>query len=257
MPLLYGSAASPPRAGGRKPNQSPTRAAQPLVALLSFSPFCAQASRALSGRVRVPGDKSISHRALMLGALATGRTTIAGLLEGEDVLNTAKALAGHGLPGAQGGATRGRCWAAASAASAEPDGDIDFGNSGTGMRLMMGLVAGHDMRVRFVGDASLSRRPMGRVLKPLTQMGLEVEEPGRDRLPLAVRGTRRPAADRVCAAGRLGADQVGRAAGRAARGRRHHRGRGAGDPRPHRAHAAPLRGRGRPSPSATARAPSR
>jgi 3-phosphoshikimate 1-carboxyvinyltransferase len=72
---------------------------------------------------------------------------------------------------------------------AEPAGDIDFGNSGTGLRLMMGLVAGHDMRVRFIGDASLSRRPMGRILKPLAQMGLAVEEPGRDRLPLAIRGS--------------------------------------------------------------------
>src|SRR6185312_11420089 len=72
---------------------------------------------------------------------------------------------------------------------AEPDGDIDYGNSGTGLRLMMGVVAGHDIRVRFVGDASLSRRPMGRILKPLMQMGLEVAESGRDTLPLTIRGS--------------------------------------------------------------------
>ena len=146
--------------------------------------------------MRVPGDKSISHRALMFGALATGRTTIAGLLEGEDVLNTAKALQAMGCPVRKVGAT----WEVLGrgvGGLAEPDGDIDFGNSGTGIRLMMGLVAGHDMRVRFVGDASLSRRPMGRVLKPLMQMGLEVEEKGKDTLPLTMRGTRRPAADRV------------------------------------------------------------
>ena len=70
-----------------------------------------------------------------------------------------------------------------------PDGEIDYGNSGTGLRLMMGVVAGHDMRVRFVGDASLSRRPMGRILKPLMQMGLEVSERGRETLPLTIRGS--------------------------------------------------------------------
>jgi 3-phosphoshikimate 1-carboxyvinyltransferase len=138
--------------------------------------------------VRVPGDKSISHRALMLGALATGRTTISGLLEGEDVLNTAKAVAAMGCPVRKQGDT----WEVLGrgvGGLGQPEGDIDFGNSGTGLRLMMGLVAGHDMRVRFVGDASLSRRPMGRILKPLAQMGLDIEEPGRDRLPLAIRGS--------------------------------------------------------------------
>ena len=138
--------------------------------------------------MRVPGDKSISHRALMLGALATGRTTISGLLEGEDVLNTAKAVAAMGCPVRKQGNT----WEVLGrgvGGLGQPEGDIDFGNSGTGLRLMMGLVAGHDMRVRFVGDASLSRRPMGRILKPLAQMGLDIEEPGRDRLPLAIRGS--------------------------------------------------------------------
>jgi 3-phosphoshikimate 1-carboxyvinyltransferase len=144
--------------------------------------------RALHGRVRVPGDKSISHRALMLGSLATGRTTIAGLLEGEDVLATAKALQAMGCPVRKVGAS----WEVLGrgvGGLAEPDGDIDCGNSGTGIRLMLGLVAGNDIRVRFVGDASLSQRPMGRVLSPLVQMGLEVEERGRDRLPIAVRGS--------------------------------------------------------------------
>jgi 3-phosphoshikimate 1-carboxyvinyltransferase len=152
------------------------------------SPLSAGKSRALRGRARVPGDKSISHRALMLGALATGRTAIAGLLEGEDVLNTAKALDAMGCPVRKVAGT----WEVLGrgvGGLAEPDSEIDCGNSGTGLRLMMGLVAGHDMRARFVGDASLSRRPMGRVLKPLRQMGLEVEEAGRETLPLAIRGT--------------------------------------------------------------------
>ena len=154
----------------------------------SPSPLSVGKSRALSGPARVPGDKSISHRALMFGALATGRTTICGLLEGEDVLNTAKALQAMGCPVRKVGAG----WEVLGrgvGGLAEPDLDIDFGNSGTGIRLMMGLIAGHAMRIRLVGDASLSRRPMGRVLKPLMQMGLEVEEKGKDRLPLTLRGT--------------------------------------------------------------------
>jgi 3-phosphoshikimate 1-carboxyvinyltransferase len=158
------------------------------VSHTSPSPLSVGKSRALSGHARVPGDKSISHRALMFGALATGRTTICGLLEGEDVLNTAKALQAMGCPVRKVGAE----WEVLGrgvGGLAEPDLDIDFGNSGTGIRLMMGLIAGHDMRVRLVGDASLSRRPMGRVLKPLMKMGLEVEEKGKDRLPMTLRGT--------------------------------------------------------------------
>jgi 3-phosphoshikimate 1-carboxyvinyltransferase len=161
---------------------------RPNMSHAPSSPLSTAKSRPLSGCVRVPGDKSISHRALMFGALATGRTTIAGLLEGEDVLNTAKALEAMGAPVRKVGAT----WEVLGRGVGgleQPMGDLDFGNSGTGIRLMMGLIAGHDMRAKLVGDASLSRRPMGRVLKPLTQMGVELEEPGRDRLPLAMRGT--------------------------------------------------------------------
>jgi len=142
----------------------------------------------LSGRVRVPGDKSISHRALMLGALAAGRTHITGLLESEDVRSTAKALQALGAPVrkvARGWEVLGR----GVGGLTEPVSDIDCGNSGTGLRLMMGMVAGHAVRVRFVGDPSLSRRPMGRVLDPLTRMGIEVEEVGRTTLPLTLRGT--------------------------------------------------------------------
>jgi 3-phosphoshikimate 1-carboxyvinyltransferase len=141
----------------------------------------------LSGRVAVPGDKSISHRALLLGALATGRTRIAGLLEGEDVLNTLKALQTMGCPIARvgdgwevlGRGVGGLC---------EPRADIDFGNSGTGVRLAMGVIAGNPIRVRLTGDRSLSRRPMARILQPLRQMGLEVAD-SRQTLPLTLRGT--------------------------------------------------------------------
>jgi 3-phosphoshikimate 1-carboxyvinyltransferase len=125
----------------------------------------------------------------MLGALATGVTRITGLLEAEDVINTARAVTALGAPARKVGAV----WEVLGRGNgglSQPDGPIDFGNSGTGTRLMMGVIAGHDIRVEMVGDASLSRRPMARVLDPLKEMGLDVEG-GRDRLPLAVRGTSR------------------------------------------------------------------
>ena len=150
-------------------------------------PYAAHRSGPLAGRVRVPGDKSISHRALMLGALATGITRITGLLEGEDVLNTAKAVGLLGAPVARKGnvfEVTGR----GVGGLVQPDAPLDFGNSGTGCRLMLGVIAGHDVEVRMVGDASLSRRPMRRVLGPLRQMGLGISE-DRETLPLTVRGT--------------------------------------------------------------------
>ena len=144
----------------------------------------------LSGRLRVPGDKSISHRALMLGALATGRTTIKGLLEAEDVLNTAKAVTALGAPAVKTGDT----WVVTGRATgglAQPSGPLDFGNAGTGTRLMMGVIAGHDITVELTGDASLSRRPMRRVLDPLKRMGLEITPEGKETLPLTIRGSSR------------------------------------------------------------------
>ncbi len=150
-------------------------------------PLTAPQSGPLKGRVRVPGDKSISHRALMFGALSTGVTRITGLLEAEDVLNTAKAVTALGaVAEKQDGrwTVKGR----GAGGLKQPSGPIDFGNSGTGTRLMMGVVAGHAMDVQMTGDASLSRRPMGRVLNPLRTMGLETLE-DKDTLPLTVRGT--------------------------------------------------------------------
>ena len=151
------------------------------------TPLSSTRAPALSGRIRVPGDKSISHRALMFGAIATQRTTVTGLLEAEDVLNTAKALRALGCPITKTGVT----WEVLGrgvGGLTEPTGDLDFGNSGTGTRLMMGLIAGHDMTVRMTGDASLSKRPMARVLDPLKRMGVEVLD-GATRLPLSLRGT--------------------------------------------------------------------
>ena len=151
-------------------------------------PLTAHRSGPLSGKVRVPGDKSISHRALMFGALATGRTRITGLLEAGDVINTAKAVTALGAPARKAGDT----WEVLGrgvGGLAEPAGPLDFGNSGTGTRLMMGVIAGHPITVTMTGDASLSRRPMGRILKPLMQMGLQVLDGPRDTLPLTIRGS--------------------------------------------------------------------
>ena len=159
----------------------------PSAADLALRPLTASAAGPLSGRVRVPGDKSISHRALLLGALATGVTRVRGLLEAEDVINTGKALKALGAEVDRAGQewhVKGR----GVGGLRQPEGALDFGNSGTGTRLMLGVIAGHPITARLTGDASLSRRPMGRVLNPLKQMGLEVEE-DRDRLPLTVRGT--------------------------------------------------------------------
>jgi 3-phosphoshikimate 1-carboxyvinyltransferase len=152
------------------------------------SPLAAHRSSALTGRVRVPGDKSISHRALMFGALATGRTRVTGLLEAQDIMNTASVLRALGCPIAKVGDT----WEVLGRGVGglqQPAEDLDFGNAGTGVRLMMGVLAGHDMTVRLTGDASLSRRPMGRVLTPLVRMGLQVLDKDKQTLPLTIRGT--------------------------------------------------------------------
>ena len=150
-------------------------------------PLRSARAKALSGTVRVPGDKSISHRSLMFGALASGVTRIRGLLEAEDVINTAKAVTALGAPAVR----RDGVWEVSGrgvGGLTEPAGDLDFGNSGTGSRLMCGVIAGNDIRVRLVGDASLSRRPMRRVLDPLRRMGLGVLE-DRETLPLTLHGT--------------------------------------------------------------------
>ena len=152
-------------------------------------PLTVSPSAALSGRIRVPGDKSISHRALILGALATGTTRITGLLEAEDVAASARAVAALGAEVERSNGTvtvKGQGVGGLRAPSAP----LDFGNSGTGTRLMLGVVAGHDMEAEFTGDASLCRRPMGRVLAPLVAMGLETcADADRATLPLVVRGT--------------------------------------------------------------------
>lgn len=152
------------------------------------NPLSALRAGPLVGRVRVPGDKSISHRALIFGALATGTTRIKGLLEAEDVINTARAVEALGASAEK----QSDLWIVKGRGVGglkTPAGPLDFGNSGTGTRLMMGVVAGHPITVTMTGDASLSRRPMRRVLGPLVEMGLEIMEPGKETLPLTLRGT--------------------------------------------------------------------
>ncbi|NDW02845.1 3-phosphoshikimate 1-carboxyvinyltransferase [Jiella pacifica] len=155
----------------------------------AFRPLASRRAGALTGRVRVPGDKSISHRAFLFGGLAAGTTRISGLLEGEDVLATGRAMAAMGARMKKDGDV----WivdGVGNGALLEPDGVIDFGNAGTGVRLTMGLVGSYDFAATFVGDASLSRRPMGRVLDPLRLMGVQVVARSGDRLPLSIHGPR-------------------------------------------------------------------
>ncbi len=160
----------------------------------------------LRGTIRMPGDKSISHRALMLAALAVGESRISGLLEGEDVLATAAALHAMGVqiervPAAGGGGGRAmgaqieridesewRVHGVGVGGLLQPQTALAMGNSGTSTRLLMGLVASHPIIATFTGDASLSRRPMGRVIEPLGQMGADITASPGGRLPLMLRG---------------------------------------------------------------------
>jgi 3-phosphoshikimate 1-carboxyvinyltransferase len=156
------------------------------------APLTASRNGPLKGRVRVPGDKSISHRALILGALAVGETRISGLLEGEDVLNTGKAVKALGARVERIGGDEWRVHGVGVGGFAEPRGALDFGNSGTGCRLMLGAVAGCPVAATFDGDASLRRRPMRRVLEPLERIGAHTLTSSDGRLPLTLAGAREP-----------------------------------------------------------------
>jgi 3-phosphoshikimate 1-carboxyvinyltransferase len=151
---------------------------------LALNGLTGSPSPALAGEIKVPGDKSMSHRALILGGLAEGETRISGLLEGDDVLRTAEAVHAFGAevereaPGEW--RVRGTEWRS-------PAAPVDCGNSGTGARLLMGAAAGFPLEALFTGDASLSRRPMARVLDPMRQMGAKAEG---DTLPVTIRGGR-------------------------------------------------------------------
>jgi 3-phosphoshikimate 1-carboxyvinyltransferase len=153
----------------------------------------ARSSGPLTGKVRVPGDKSISHRALILGTLAVGRTQVSGLLEGEDVLNTARSMRALGAKVERTGDFTWVVHGVGVAGFAAPQRALDFGNSGTGCRLVMGAVAGCPISAVFDGDASLRSRPMRRVLDPLELMGAKaVSSEQGGRLPLTLNGARDP-----------------------------------------------------------------
>jgi 3-phosphoshikimate 1-carboxyvinyltransferase len=156
-------------------------------------PMTATKSGPLKGHVHAPGDKSISHRALILAALAVGRTRISGLLEGEDVINTAKVLRALGAGVERIGTGTWHVDGVGVSGFSEPAAALDFGNSGTGCRLMMGAVAGCPVTATFDGDASLRKRPMQRVLDPLMRMGARCVAVGEGgRLPLTLAGARDP-----------------------------------------------------------------
>ena len=155
-------------------------------------PLTARRGGPLTGRAQVPGDKSISIRALILGALAVGETRIAGMLEGEDALNTAKAMRALGAGVQRAGERHWRLHGVGVGGFAEPKRPLDFGNSGTGCRLALGAVAGCPITATFDGDASLRSRPMRRVLEPLERIGARALASTDGRLPLTLAGARDP-----------------------------------------------------------------
>jgi 3-phosphoshikimate 1-carboxyvinyltransferase len=157
------------------------------------TPLTARRGGPVQGRARVPGDKSISHRALILASLTVGESTVAGLLEGEDVLHTAAAMRALGARLQRGGDGVWRIHGVGVGGFAQPAGPLDFGNSGTGCRLTLGAVAGCPVTATFDGDASLRKRPMRRVLDPLERMGARVMDCAEGgRLPLTLQGARDP-----------------------------------------------------------------
>jgi 3-phosphoshikimate 1-carboxyvinyltransferase len=160
------------------------------------TPYCSEPAGPLRGQIDVPGDKSISHRALILGAMAVGETTVRGLLEGADVMHTAAALRQLGAKIVRDVEAHGqplwRVHGVGVGGCNEPEAVLDMGNSGTGARLLMGLVASHAFVSFFSGDASLSRRPMQRIIEPLQQIGARFVARSAARLPLAVIGAKAP-----------------------------------------------------------------
>ena len=156
-------------------------------------PLSAKRTGGLNGRVSLPGDKSISHRAMIFGLLSVGETLVEGLLEGDDVLRTASACRALGADIERLGDGHWRIRGVGIGGLHSPAEPLDFGNAGTGSRLMMGVVGGHDIVATFDGDASLRKRPMRRILDPLTLMGVEVVSQAEGgRCPITLKGTADP-----------------------------------------------------------------
>ena len=197
--------------------------------------LAARPGNVLKGRTDVPGDKSISHRALMIGAVAVGRTTVSGLLQAEDVLHTAAALRALGAGVQQSGSD----WlvdGVGVGGLTSPDDIIDLGNSGTAARLLLGLMATHDLKAHVTGDHSLRSRPMNRVIDPLSRFGATFDARDGGRMPLVVEARRnrfrwnttcRSRPPRSSRPFFLPAQYAGR----------DHRDRTGSDPGPHRKHA--------------------
>lgn len=172
-------------------------AKRPLTARPAAHPTTRQSqggnvASGLHGEARVPGDKSISHRALLLGASAVGETVIEGLLEGEDILATAAAMRSLGAEVARGEDGTWRVWGVGVGGFAPPADILDMGNSGTGARLLLGLLASAPVTAIVTGDASLRSRPMARVIDPLTEMGAEFSAREGGRLPVTMTGAEMP-----------------------------------------------------------------
>ncbi|QDL91582.1 3-phosphoshikimate 1-carboxyvinyltransferase [Paroceanicella profunda] len=155
-------------------------------------PMTSRKSPPLKGVAEVPGDKSVSHRSLILGALAVGETQVTGLLEGEDVLDTARAMRAFGAEIVRHGPGAWSIHGVGTGGFAEPENVIDCGNSGTGVRLIMGAMATTPISATFTGDASLRKRPMGRVTDPLALFGAEARGRRGGRLPLTLTGAAEP-----------------------------------------------------------------
>ncbi|QFU09463.1 3-phosphoshikimate 1-carboxyvinyltransferase [Rhodobacteraceae bacterium THAF1] len=155
-------------------------------------PLSSRKGNPLRGEAHVPGDKSISHRALILGAMAVGETKITGLLEGQDVLDTGRAMAALGADVVSHGGGAWSVHGVGVGGFSEPDGVIDCGNSGTGVRLLMGAVATYPFATTFTGDASLNGRPMARVTDPLALFGAQAVGRSGGRLPLTLVGAADP-----------------------------------------------------------------
>ncbi len=156
---------------------------------MTATPLIARKSGPVTGTIKIPGDKSISHRSLMFGALAEGETMISGLLEGEDVMNTAsamRALGAHIIDDSDG---LWRVHGIGVGHLKEPSEILDMGNSGTSTRLLLGICASHELNAIFTGDNSLIKRPMKRVMEPLALMGAQFLGREGGRLPLAIKGT--------------------------------------------------------------------
>lgn len=163
-----------------------------MSAHATAQPMTARKSGPLTGTASVPGDKSISHRALIFGAMAVGETRITGLLEGQDVLDTARAMRAFGATVTQHGPGAWSVNGVGVGGFQEPDDVIDCGNSGTGVRLIMGTMATTPMTATFTGDASLRKRPMGRVTDPLSLFGTQAYGRKGGRLPMTIVGAAHP-----------------------------------------------------------------